>query len=76
MSSSHAAPVSTIAHSDALTESHGFMVGHREEAQRTLERELKAGLPPLVALRKAARSIKAGHRALIKHRAELIHLAA
>lgn len=76
MSASHAAPISTIAHDDALTESHGFMVGHREEAQRTLDRELKAGLPPMLALAKAGRSIKAGHLALIKHRAEQIHLAA
>lgn len=76
MSSSHAAPVSTIAHGDPLTESHGFMVGHREEAQRAYDRALEAGLPPEVALAKAARPIKAGHRALIMHRAELVHLAA
>jgi ribosomal protein L34 len=76
MSASHAAPISTIAHDDALTESHGFMVGHREEAQRTLDRELKAGLPPRVALAKAGRAILAARRAQIMHLAELPHLAA
>ncbi len=76
MNSSHAAPVTTIAHGEGLSESHGFMVGRREEAQRTLDRELKAGLPPLVALAKAGRAIRAARRAQIMHLAELPHLTA
>jgi len=71
MSASHAAPITTITHDDALSESHGFMLGHREKAQRTLDRELKAGLPPLVALAKAGRAIRAARRAQIMHLAEM-----
>jgi hypothetical protein len=52
------------------------MVGHREEAQRRLDKELKAGLPPRVALAKAGRAIRAARRAQIMHLAELPHLAA
>lgn len=71
MSTTHAAPITTITHDDALSESHGFMLGHREEAQRILRKELHAGLPPLVALAKAGRAIRAARRAQIMHLAEL-----
>jgi hypothetical protein len=47
------------------------MLGHREEAQRILRKELHAGLPPLVALAKAGRAIRAARRAQIMHLAEL-----
>ncbi len=76
MSASHAAPITTITTGDVLCESHGFMLGHREEAQRRLDKELKAGLPPRVALAKAGRAIRAARRAQIMHLAELPHLAA
>jgi len=71
MTSDHAAPVTTINDGDVLTESHRLMVGHRERAQRILDKELKAGLPPLVALRKAGRAIQAASRARVMHLAEL-----
>lgn len=72
MLNSDAAPVpTTIADGVVLTESHQLMVGHREEAQRILDRELHAGMPPLVALRKAGRAIKAASRARVMHEAEL-----
>lgn len=76
MSSIHAAPVTTIAHDDSLSESHGLMLGHRANAQHILDRELKAGLPPRVALAKAGRAIRAGRRAQIMHLVELPHLTA
>ena len=77
MNSGHAAPVpTTIADGDVLTESHALMVGHREEAQRILDRELNAGMPPRSALARAARAIKAGSRALAMHRAELPYATA
>jgi len=47
------------------------MVGHREEAQRILDRELKAGMPPKSALAMAGRAIKAASRARVMHLAEL-----
>lgn len=71
MPQDHAAPVPTITDGDVLTDSHLLMVGHREEAQRILDRELKAGLPPLVALAKAGRAIKAASRARVMHLVEL-----
>lgn len=72
MLNSDAAPVpTTIADGVVLTDSHQLMVGHREEAQRILDRELHAGMPPLVALRKAGRAIKAASRARVMHEAEL-----
>jgi len=74
MTSDHAVPVTTIADSD--TESHRFMVGRREEAQRIFDRELKAGMPPLVAIRKAGRAIKAASRARVMHLAELPYATA
>jgi len=77
MSQADAAPVpTTIADGEVLTESHQLMVGHREEAQRIYNRELKAGLPPLVALKKAGRAIKAGSRARVMHLAELPYVTA
>jgi hypothetical protein len=66
----------TIANDDVLSEAHGLMVGHREEAQCTLDKELKAGMPPLVALAKAGRAIRAAQRAQIMHLAELQFRAA
>jgi hypothetical protein len=49
MSQADAAPVDmTIADDDARTVSPRPMVGRREEAQRSLDRELKGGLPPLI----------------------------
>lgn len=74
MNSTHAAPVTTI--TDGDTESHRFMVGHRERAQRILDQELKAGMPPLVAMRKAGRAIKAASRARVMHLAELPYATA
>lgn len=72
MSKVDAAPVQkTIADGEVLTESHQLMVGHREEAQRILDRELKAGMPPRSALAMAARAIKAASRARVMHLAEL-----
>ncbi len=71
MSSGHAAPVSTITDDEVLTDSHQLMVGHREEAQRILDRELKAGMPPRSALAMAGRAIKAASRARVMHLAEL-----
>lgn len=72
MSQAHAAPVpTTIADGEALTESHTLMVGHRERAQRILDRELRAGMPPLVALAKAGREIRAASRARVMHLVEL-----
>jgi len=72
MSKSDAAPVKqTIADGEVLTESHQLMVGHREEAQRILDRELKAGMPPRSALAMAGRAIKAASRARVMHLAEL-----
>jgi hypothetical protein len=72
MSSSHAAPLSTtITDGEALTDSQALMVGHREEAQRILDRELKAGMPPKSALAMAGRAIKAASRARVMHLAEL-----
>jgi hypothetical protein len=72
MNSSHAAPVpTTITDGDVLTESHQLMVGHREEAQRIYDRELKAGMPPRSALAMAGRAIKAASRARVMHLAEL-----
>jgi len=47
------------------------MVGHREEAQRIYDRELKAGMPPKSALAMAGRAIKAARRARVMHLAEL-----
>lgn len=76
MSSVHAAPVTKITDGDIHTESHGLMVGHREEAQRILDRELKSGMPPLVALQKAGRAIKAASRARVLHLAELPYTTA
>jgi hypothetical protein len=76
MPQGHAAPVSTITDGEVLTDSHQLMVGHREEAQRILDRELKAGLPPLVALTKAGRAIKAASRARVMHLVELPHATA
>ncbi len=77
MNSAHAAPVpTTIADGEVLTESHGLMVGHREEAQRILDRELKAGMPPKSALAMAARAIKAASRARVMHLAELPYATA
>ena len=75
MNMSHAAPVGTTI-ADGETESHRLMVGHREEAQRTLDRELRAGMPPLVAMRKAGRAIKAASRARVMHLAELPYATA
>ena len=77
MSQADAAPVSTtIADGEALTDAHKLMVGHREEAQRILDRELKAGLPPRLALTKAGRAIKAASRARVMHLAELPYATA
>jgi len=77
MSSIHAAPVTTtITDGDVLTESHRLMVGHREEAQRILDRELKAGMPPKSALAMAARAIEAASRARVMHLAELPYATA
>ncbi|HEY5052148.1 MAG TPA: hypothetical protein VII45_01930 [Solirubrobacterales bacterium] len=76
MPSGHADPIATITTDDVLTESQGFMLGRREEAQRILSRELKAGLSLREALTKARRPIRAGQLAQIKHRAELPYLAA
>jgi hypothetical protein len=47
------------------------MLGHREEAQRILDRELKAGMPPRSALAMAGRAIRAASRAHVMHLAEL-----
>ncbi|MBS1895500.1 MAG: hypothetical protein JST59_29725 [Actinobacteria bacterium] len=47
------------------------MVGRREEAQRVLDRELKAGMPPKFALAMAGPLIRAASRARVKHLAEL-----
>ena len=52
----------TIADGEVLTDSHRLMVGHREEAQRTLDRELKAGLPPRFAFAMRGRAIRAASR--------------
>jgi hypothetical protein len=71
MTSDHAAPKSTITTGDVICESHGLMVGHREEAQRILDKELKAGLSPRLAMAKAGRAIRAARRAQIMHLAEL-----
>lgn len=77
MTSDHAALVpTTIADGEVLTESHTLMVGHREEAQRILDRELKAGMPPRSALAKAGRAIKAASRARVMHQAELPYATA
>lgn len=77
MSQAHAAPVpTTIADGEVLTESHALMVGHRERAQRILDRELKAGMPPKSALLKAAGAIKAASRARVMHLAELPYATA
>jgi hypothetical protein len=73
MSASHAAPISTIAAGRIFNESHGLMVGHRAEAQRILDKALRAGLPGEEALRKAGRAIRAGQRAQIMHLVELPH---
>lgn len=67
----HAAPVPTITDGCALTDSPPFMVGHREETQRGLDRELKAGLPPLVVLTKVDRAIKAAIPRRVMHWVEL-----
>lgn len=75
MTSAHAVPVGTTI-PDGGTESHRLMVGHREEAQRIFKRELDRGLPPLVALRKAGRAIKAASRARVMHLAELPYATA
>lgn len=71
MPKSDAAPKTTITDGDSLTESHRLMVGHRERAQRILDRELKAGMPPLRAVAMAGRAIRAARRAQIQHLAEL-----
>lgn len=72
MTTTHAAPVpTTITDGEALTDSHALMVGHREEAQRILDRELRAGMPPKSALAMAGRAIKAASRARVMHLAEL-----
>jgi hypothetical protein len=71
MTTDHAAPVSTINDGDVLTDSHRLMVGHRERAQRILDRELKAGMPPRRALAMAGRAIRAASRARVMHLAEL-----
>lgn len=77
MSSVHAAPVqTTITDGEVLTDSHALMVGHREEAQRILDRELKAGMPPRSALAMAGRAIKAASRARVMHLAELPYATA
>lgn len=77
MNASHAAPVpTTITDGEFLTDSQRLMVGHREEAQRILDRELKAGMPPRSALAMAARAIKAGARARVMHLAELPYATA
>jgi hypothetical protein len=72
MSQAHAAPVpTTITDGEVLTESHALMVGHREEAQRIIDRELKAGMPPKSAIFRARGAIKAASRARVMHLAEL-----
>lgn len=76
MNLAHAVPMSTIATGELICESHGLMVGHREEAQRILDRELNAGLSPRHALAKAAQAIRAGRRAQIMHLAELPYVTA
>ena len=77
MPKSDAAPVpTTITDSEVLTDSHRFMVGRREEAQRILDRELKAGMPPRSALAMAGRAIKAASRARVMHLAELPYATA
>lgn len=77
MSQADAAPVpTTIADGESLTDSHRLMVGHREEAQRILDRELKAGMPPSSALAMAGRAIKAASRARVMHMAELPYATA
>jgi hypothetical protein len=76
MNVSHAVPMSTITSGDVICESHGLMVGHREEAQRILDRELNAGISPRQALAKAGRAIRAGRRAQIMHLAELPYATA
>lgn len=77
MTTTHAAPVpTTITVGGDLTESHRLMVGHREEAQRILDRELKAGMPPKSALAMAGRAIKAASRARVMHLAELPYATA
>ncbi len=76
MPQGHAAPVSTITDGEGLTDSHQLMVGHREEAQRILDRELKAGMPPRSALAMAGRAIKAASRAHVMHLAELPYATA
>ena len=77
MSSFHAAPVpTTINDGTVLTESHALMVGRREEAQRILDRELKAGMPPKSALAMAGRAIRAASRARVMHLAELPYATA
>lgn len=77
MPQAHAVPVSTtINDGEVLTDSHALMVGHREEAQRILDRELKAGMPPRSALAMAGRAIKAASRARVMHLAELPYATA
>ena len=76
MTSIHAAPMSTITTDDVARDPRALMVGHREEAQRILDKALKAGLPQAEALAKAGRAIRAGRRAQIMHLVELPHLTA
>lgn len=71
MPSSDAARATKITDVEFLTDSHQLMVGHREEAQRILNRELKAGMPPRSALAMAGRAIRAASRAHVMHLAEL-----
>jgi hypothetical protein len=52
------------------------MVGHRERAQRILDRELKAGMPPKSALAMARNAIMAASRARNMHQAELQYVTA
>ncbi len=76
MSTSHAAPNTTITTRDVLSESRQLMLQRREDAQRIFEREVRAGASDDEALAKAGPMIRAGRRALIKHRAEMAYLTA
>jgi hypothetical protein len=76
MSASHAAPITTITTGDVLSESLGLMKQRREDAQRIFSREVLAGASKEEALAKAGPMIRAGHLALIKHRAEMAYAAA
>lgn len=71
MDMTNAAPADSLLAGTGLGEQHALMSAHRTEAQRVYDAARAGGLSPAEALSKASRSIRAGQRAQIKHRAEL-----